>query len=181
MFLDIVFRWLWNLKGSVIFWVFCTFIWFVIIFTSSLSTHILLNICAFSEVPNIATSLTETVHLCTSFDTRYFSLMVTLVYRDSYSGFLEIDSEKQEWCEARCATKKVFKNLKICKNWLLNMFLLKLTFTSYSPLYHLKLIVCILGFIYLLTIFLSVKVYFEQLMLISQFLSGFILYLISFW
>lgn len=139
---------------------FCTFIWFVIIFTSSLNTHIWLNIRAFSEVPNIATSLTETVHLCTSFDTRYFSWMETLVY--SYSGFLEIDSEKREWCEARCATKKVFKNLKICKNWLLNMFLLKLSYLNYSPLYHLKLIVCVLGFIYLLTIFLSVKVYFEQ-------------------
>lgn len=90
-------------------------------------THILPNICAFSNVPNIATSLTETVHLCTSFDTS-FTLMATNVYWDGYSGSLEIDSEKQEWCEASCATKKVFKNLKIYKDWLWKMFLLKLTF-----------------------------------------------------
>lgn len=39
-------------------------------------------------------------------------------------------------------------------------------YLSYS-LHHEKVIVCILGIIYLLTIFLSAEVYFEQLMLIT--------------
>lgn len=48
--------------------------------------HILLNICAFSNVPNIATSLTETVHLCTSFDTS-FTLKAIIVYWDGFRIF----------------------------------------------------------------------------------------------
>lgn len=62
----------------------------------------------------------------------------------------------------------MFKNIKIhIRGMTFKDVLMKINiYLSYS-LHHKKVIVCILGIIYLLTIFLSAEVYFKQLMLIT--------------